>query len=932
MTTHANDLDTTLTERFALDAFRPGQREVIENVLGGRDVLCVMPTGGGKSLCYQLPSLLLPGLTLVISPLIALMKDQVDALIQRGIRATLLNSSLDLDEQRDRILEIEAGLYDLVYVAPERFRSGRFLEALRKIQPSLLAVDEAHCISQWGHDFRPDYAKIGSARVQIGSPPCIALTATATDLVRRDIIQQLGLSDPAQFVTGFDRPNLLYAVEDTRTDVLKLEAVTGILERNRGSSIIYASSRKKCEEIAFFIQNELRRTAAVYHAGLAREERSRAQDQFMNGDVEVVVATNAFGMGVDKPNIRSVVHFSIPGTLEAYYQEAGRAGRDGLGSDCFLLYSPADQKIQERFIENEFPAPDDVFRLYDFLRRLTDEPIERTHRELMEQSGVESSESGVGTALKLLESAGLLERFSPRENQAIVRINVEDGSDGGGPGSLASRLGPRADVQRIVLLGIEGLVNRRLGEPVYFHPDVFAASLGIDRPALTRALKSLTDDLPIDYVPPFRGNAIRMIDRTRGSRDLGIDFKSLDARKQREFDKLDQMVRYARTRECRRSFILAYFGDKNASAVHCGHCDNCGVGPARGRESHRFESEKSREILLKLLSGVGRAKGRFGKSMVAQMLRGSNSAKMEKTDLKSLSTYGILKNFAEPELIQIMDGLGDVGLLEMPEVAPQRPVVRLTEAGWKFLKAPEPIQVSLPEELWRKIEGADDGPSLEPAEKRARQERPSGPTDPLVATLKAKRLEWARAEGKRAFHIFSDATLEAIIRDRPKSPADLAAIPGIGPVTMERYGRGILAAMSEAAGDVAIPGIENARAEPVEGAPEVSTPTLTQRSAQPSGPKLDPSRVETEEWTWRLLDQGFSAEEIAAIRGIEVVAVARHARMIQKKGKRVPLDRFLADTQMEDWDSWRLQNQDVAPPDLSPYLMELWKLFVSCRA
>src|SRR5437764_4217281 len=241
------DLEQTLNDRFGLEQFRPGQREVIENVLRGRDVLCVMPTGGGKSLCYQLPAVVLPGLTLVVSPLIALMKDQVDALTQRGIRATLINSTLDPAEQRARVMEVEAGRYDLVYVAPERFRSGRFVETMARVRPALLAVDEAHCISEWGHDFRPDYARIGLARKRLGSPPCIALTATATDMVRRDIADQLDLQDPSIFVTGFDRPNLTYAAVDARREADKHAALVKILDVNHVPAIVYASSRKGCE-------------------------------------------------------------------------------------------------------------------------------------------------------------------------------------------------------------------------------------------------------------------------------------------------------------------------------------------------------------------------------------------------------------------------------------------------------------------------------------------------------------------------------------------------------------------------------------------------------------------------------------------------------------------------------------------------------------
>src|SRR3954471_12467711 len=251
------DLESTLRERFGLERFRPGQREVIEQILARRDVLCVMPTGGGKSLCYQLPALLVEGLTLVVSPLIALMKDQVDVLSQRGLRATLINSTLDPAEQRARMGEIEAGRYDLVYVAPERFRSPRFVAMMARLKPSLLAVDEAHCISEWGHDFRPDYARLGQARKQLGSPTCIALTATATDAVRRDIADQLELRDPELLITGFDRPNLRYAVVEASRDEFKLQELARTLDANRGPSIIYASSRARCETVAGFLKKEL---------------------------------------------------------------------------------------------------------------------------------------------------------------------------------------------------------------------------------------------------------------------------------------------------------------------------------------------------------------------------------------------------------------------------------------------------------------------------------------------------------------------------------------------------------------------------------------------------------------------------------------------------------------------------------------------------
>ncbi|MEW4567784.1 RecQ family ATP-dependent DNA helicase [Tautonia sp. JC769] len=937
------DPKRTLHERFGLEQFRPGQREVIDAVLDGRDVLCVMPTGGGKSLCYQLPALLLDGLTLVVSPLIALMKDQVDGLHARGLRATLINSTLDPGEQHARLMEAEAGRYDLLYVAPERFRSGRFVEIMARMRPRLLAIDEAHCISEWGHDFRPDYARLGLARRKLGMPPCIALTATATDLVRRDIAEQLDLREPAQFVTGFDRPNLAYAVVEARRDADKFDELSALLRRTRGSVVVYASSRKRCETIAEHVRFDLRRSVVAYHAGLDREQRHAAQESFMSGDVDVIVATNAFGMGVDKPDIRAVVHFNLPGTLEAYYQEAGRAGRDGQSAECLLLYAPGDRKLQQLFIENEYPPREVVYQVYEYLRRLDADPIELTQAEIKEAIGTELNESAVGASLKILEGAEGLERFHPRENMAIVRIDREPDEP-----PLSDRVSAQAHVQRLVMLGLEGLCDRRWGEPVYFHPDEFATALGIDRSALNRALKHLSAELPLTYVPPFRGNAIRVLDRSRLARNLAIDFNTLEARKEAEYEKLDRMIRYAESRQCRRAVILGYFGDTHPSK--CGRCDVCaGVRIASLTASCPIDTPKSREVVMKVLSGVARTKGRFGKTVVAQMLTGSGSEKMSRFGLTRLSTFGILEGFRQPEVIQLIDALTSAGLIDSEEVDRFKPIIALSDRGWSFLKergrGSEDLGLDgLPDDLVLKVRGRGRE-RVEPSATDPGQGRDEVPIDLaedpaeiapgtrsaadewLMQRLRAIRSDWAREAGLSPGYVFSNETLELLVRHRPCSPHELGTIKGIGKAKLERYGAALLEAIA---------GVPRAP-EPIESpdhgevaAPDPEPQDLPGPEASPPSTGTPPP-VSTEEWTCRLLDRGFSAPDAAAIRGLDLAEIVRHALERARQGRSVPIGAFLETGTIEQWDSWVLGRGPDPPPDDAQDRPELWSLFLALK-
>ncbi|MFH1046726.1 MAG: ATP-dependent DNA helicase RecQ, partial [Patescibacteria group bacterium] len=330
-----------LKKYFGYDAFRLGQETIIEHVLAGKDGLVIMPTGGGKSLCFQLPALMLDGVTLVVSPLISLMKDQVDALNAAGVPAALINSSINANQIIQTQREVLAGRIKILYVAPERFAVPSFASFLRQIKVSLIAVDEAHCISEWGHDFRPDYRNLRAVRQQFKDVPVLALTATATEQVRRDIVQQLNLAGGRIFISSFDRPNLSYSVWPKKKSFPK---IVGLLQAYRNeSTIIYCSSRKNTEKIASQLR-ERGILARAYHAGLETSERHEVQELFIRSEIQVVVATIAFGMGIDKPDVRLVIHYDLPKSVEGYYQETGRAGRDSLPSRCVLFFSYGDRQ------------------------------------------------------------------------------------------------------------------------------------------------------------------------------------------------------------------------------------------------------------------------------------------------------------------------------------------------------------------------------------------------------------------------------------------------------------------------------------------------------------------------------------------------------------------------------------------------------------
>lgn len=736
----ALDLSAALA-KFGLQSFRRGQKEVIEHIISGKDCLCVMPTGGGKSLCYQLPSLVRPGMTIVVSPLIALMKDQVDGLEKRGISATLINSSLSLQEQSDRLDQVAAGKFAMVYVAPERLRNPRFLDAIRATPVQLLAIDEAHCISEWGHDFRPDYHRLGKFREALGNVQTIALTATATPRVRTDILESLQLKNARTFITGFARDNLYFGSAFCMSDRDKDKHLHDFLSERDESGIIYVATRKRCESLVEQLGKELKLSVGAYHAGLLPEQRKLIQEKFMAGELKAIVATNAFGMGIDKSDLRYVIHYNMPGTLEAYYQEAGRAGRDGLLSQCMLLFSPQDRYIQEFFIENANPSKEVLRSVYDFLLSLEEDPIELTAEEIKDEIPQSATSEAVNSTLQILSRTGVLERLEIASGLAMFRLSSR-------MNTFIDLLPRDATQRRHVLRTVEKAIGDRRDEAVYIHPRWLTEQLGMDREQMSRHLRELCKLEDFEYVPPFRGRAIHFRRKNIHFDDLKIDHATLDARRKADFEKLDQMVSYARTKTCRQKTILQYFGDTTAS--DCKICDRCQgrsgwpklpkqttkpaapkpvairqveptdpqfaqlnptelankpqtpaqpQAPAQPQEPAQPAKQrpaaskkpspapsaqlvrKSIQTLQMLLAAIERTHGYLSKTVLAQHFAGTASKAVVGLRLERLAEFGMLKAWKKSHASQLLDTLIEHKLLAQIELKLGKQTIIITELG-----------------------------------------------------------------------------------------------------------------------------------------------------------------------------------------------------------------------------------------------------------
>ncbi len=562
------DAYAVLRDTWGYPDFRPGQDEIIEAVLKGRDVLGVLPTGGGKSITYQVPSLLGEGFTMVISPLIALMQDQVAGLKARGIEAAFINSTLSYREIDQTWTDAEYGRYRLLYVAPERLETDMFKARADRLDVSLLAIDEAHCVSEWGHHFRPAYLEIPEGRELLGDPPTVAVTATATPFVRKDIIEHLELDDPLELVHGFDRPNILWSVFRTES---KRQKVSDVLRGVQGSGIVYASTRRGVEDWTKWLRSE-GVSSAGYHGGFRSAQRSTVQDEWIEGETRVIVATNAFGMGIDKPDVRFVIHVDLPASVESYYQEAGRGGRDGKPAYAVLLFQPPDANTQEALIESGHPSGKDVRAVYDAICNAGQVPIGSDPEApvvvdedvVIKLTGL--SRGKISTAIELLERQEALRTLPRRQHDGLIRFEE-----------------PANSIRNYA----RSLDNRKLASFVHdllrtVHADAFSTwwrldlrrlvrRTELDRDRVSRGLSYLASRGLLQWHPP--GDALRVELLIPRAQKLPVDDRGVQSAKKRAEKRLGYMLRYARSTTCRRRFLRMYFGE--TAPETCGTCDVC---------------------------------------------------------------------------------------------------------------------------------------------------------------------------------------------------------------------------------------------------------------------------------------------------------------------------------------------------------------------
>ncbi len=742
-------LDKILKQYFGYDGFRNGQEEIINTILACRDVLAVMPTGGGKSLCYQLPAIVMHGTVLVVSPLISLMKDQVDYLNSCGVNATSIDSTIGFEELRVRFQHAANSKYQLIYVAPERLGSKIFLNLLKTIHIPFIAIDEAHCISEWGHDFRPSYLNINNIFNHIERCPIIALTATATPEVQRDIAEILKLHQPKIVVKGFDRKNLSYFTEYCTEKALR---IADICSRTKsGSTIVYAGSRKKVELMSKEL-NECGIKSEPYHAGMKTLLRSAIQDRFINGRTPVIVATNAFGMGIDKYDVRNVIHIDFPLTIESYYQEAGRAGRDGKPSDCYILYNELDESLPEYYIQATYPSENIIRRVYDAIdahirktefspERLLSipEPVNLANEINLDYLTVESVyklfiRNGIISSGKVMSSARIrittsrerimeyYNNLNPEKQQSLEAILRSSSSD---------------IFDRFVNINIRDILQKH----------------GISRQQYDDIVKSLQMLNLASYFSDQEAGSYSLSKFFGSFDDLPLDMSALRTRYAFALAKFDKVIEYTHTKDCKRNFILNYFEDEefDDKCKKCVSCKEIKIKNYLLTSYHKFLEKVILGELSNFESGVDSNK--LMQNIMA-FVSSTPDATYDNAANNRIDIYynKAIQNLLQRRIIKYKDRFNKT--------------ISITPEGEEFIKQ-IPEQINL----------------------MARREKEKTESEIIFSKLVTLRREIAEHAGVVPRGIISDVALRKIAEVMPSTEYDLKNVSGVSQLFVQKFAK-----------------------------------------------------------------------------------------------------------------------------------------------
>ncbi len=749
-------MQKTLQNIFGFSEFRSGQEEIIQSIINGNNVLAVLPTGGGKSLCYQIPAILGESFSIVISPLIALMKDQVDSLNKNEIISAYINSTMDFREVEQVFRDLESKKLKLLYISPEKLENIQFAERIKTLNPKYIFVDEAHCISEWGHSFRPSYRKIIEFAESIGNKNISAFTATAVPEVRRDIVEHFNFNNPRVFIKGFKRENLRLNVLRTNR---KKEKVLELVSNNRLPAVIYTSTRKGAEELSEFL-NFNNHSAAFYHAGLHPEQRRMIQDDFMSDRVKIICATNAFGMGVDKSDIRLLIHYNIPASLENYYQEIGRAGRDGKTAKVFLLYEDRDYHIQEYFINNSYPTIDEIKIVYNSICNSSkiavgsslDKRILLNNNVINLLTNNKINQTKMNSALSVLDANDLVDFSSNNISYSFVQIlfNKED---------LRTFIEKFArDVNKDLLIQL----LRDFSESIFLQKkkidiSILASKLSVNQKEIIESLKRLAIAGVIEYSAPTDKPSIKLIGERIAPNSLRIDVEHFNNLKENAKLKLNLMRNFAFTDSCRFKSILNYFGEELPDYA-CGKCDNCRNEVYKNRP----QLEYLEEIVIDTIHQSG---NRIRTNELIKILLGND----KHGNLKNNPNFGVCKHFKKDDLLDTIDALINKDVVKKFDSQ-----LAITELGKDIFALPEKNNTETV------VNREDYNSQLD-----------------IFNSLKEVRKRIAKRFSQTEQIICNDNILREIAKELPSSPSKLLSLNGFTQWMFNKIGEDILEVILE---------------------------------------------------------------------------------------------------------------------------------------